>query len=280
MDFGTPAVLPDQSCPNWTEPLFLDDAAILAEELKRFPASSLQSLMGISPDLANLTRERYKDWQAGHQFPQPGSLKQALYAYRGDVYDGLQVDAWPAAMVERAQTCLKILSGLYGLLRPLDLIRPYRLEMGIRLHNPHGNTLYRFWHETLLAEIDHCLAEQRSSQHPLATTIINLASLEYNKAIPFKELQHKHPQLAIISPVFQDVAPNGDWKTLGLFGKQARGYCARWILEQLEHAPAHHANHDFRDHLEHFNRSGYRYCASVSTRERPVFRRERHTRLA
>jgi uncharacterized protein len=196
-----------------TQPDFKEEIKKLVEIMKKKKVKDLMKLMDISENLAVLNQERYQNWKDEFHFP---DAKQALLAFKGDVYTKMDVDHYDTEDFEFAQKHLRILSGLYGLLKPLDLIQPYRLEMGITLKNPKGKNLYEFWGTRIAKAIN----EINESQ-----PLINLASQEYFKAVDVKIL--KSP---VISPVFQEFK-NGKYQIIGFFAKQARGLMANYIIK-------------------------------------------------
>ena len=207
--------------------------------------------MSISDDLAQLNSERYANWEGKKELS--STSKQALFAFTGDVYQGLDAKTLSKSSVEYAQDHLVILSGLYGALKPLDLIEPYRLEMGTKLKVGRPNNLYEFWG----SQPTELINLQLKNQHE--KSIINLASNEYFKVIDLKKLDGE-----LISPVFKD-AKNGNYKIISFFAKKARGLMSRYIIEnKIAHA----------DELQGFDLEGYRYNSEMSTAEKPVFTRE------
>ncbi|MCC6707862.1 MAG: peroxide stress protein YaaA [Gammaproteobacteria bacterium] len=232
-----------------TEPEFLGEAAALATLMARKKPAQLKSLMSISDDLATLNHARFQEWSVT---PPPASVRPALFAFRGDVYQGLDADTLTTRELDYAQTHLRILSGLYGLLRPLDNIQPYRLEMGTRLKNPRGGNLYAYWADTPAR----ALAEQ--ARQLRTKLLVNLASQEYFRAVDQQALG-----LTVITPVFKDWA-RGEYRILSFFAKRARGMMVRYMLERRcrKHA-------DLLD----FTSGGYAYDAASSTPEAPVFLR-------
>ena len=185
LDYDSPV-----SIKKASEPRFLRDAASLARLMKKKSAKDLSGMMNISPKLADLNVERFQNWSSSIQTEEQ---RQALLAFKGDVYLGLEADSYSARDFNFAQKNLRILSGLYGLLKPLDLIQPYRLEMGIKLKNSKGNDLYKFWNKTIACALTQELAGHRNK------TLINLASIEYFKAVDLDFLPNK-----VITPVFKD----------------------------------------------------------------------------
>lgn len=233
-----------------TQPDFLDKSRELIEILQDYSPQQLSELMGISDKLAGLNAARFAEWQPPFDLD---NAKQAAQAFQGDVYIGLQASSFNEDDNAFAQRHLRILSGLYGLLRPLDLIQPYRLEMGTRLPNPAGKDLYAFWKDTLTKELDKAVAASGSP------VLINLASNEYFKAIDAKKLKAR-----IISPVFKD-AKNGQYKIISFYAKKARGLMSAWMIHQRLDAP---------EGLKDFNVGGYRFNTAMSEGDTLVFTRE------
>jgi len=232
-----------------TQPDFIARSAQLVDILKAYSPAQIASLMRISDPLAQLNAERYAAWSP--KFIRKNS-KQALLAFNGDVYAGLQAATLNPAQLDYAQSHIRILSGLYGLLRPLDLMQPYRLEMGTRLANPAGRDLYAYWGETVTASLRQLLAEQR------AQVLINLASEEYFKVV--RRAQLGYP---VITPVFEDWK-NGKYKIISFYAKRARGMMARYA-----------ALHDIArpQRLREFAEEGYVFAADSSDATTWVFRR-------
>jgi cytoplasmic iron level regulating protein YaaA (DUF328/UPF0246 family) len=205
--------------------------------------------MDISPTLGELNRERFQAW---HTPFDTHNARQALFAFKGDVYIGLDAPSLSSADVAFAQDHLRILSGLYGVLRPLDLIQPYRLEMGSAFKAPGNSSLYDFWSERVT---DALIAELQKERSPL---LVNLASIEY-----FKVVREKRLQARVISPVFKDFS-NGQYKIVSFFAKKARGLMSAWIIRNRLKKP---------DDLLGFDVEGYRYSAEHSSAAAPVFLR-------
>ncbi len=233
-----------------TEPRFLTEADQLAKQLRKFSPDDLSELMHISAKLSELNFERWANWQTPLATPQ---ARQALFAFKGDVYLGLKAEEFSAADVTYAQKHLRILSGLYGILRPLDLMLPYRLEMGTQLKNSKGKNLYEFWGSKLTASLNEEFASQRSR------VLVNLASNEY-----FNSLQPKSLEADIIQPVFKDYS-SGKYRVLSFFAKKARGEMAAYLIRNRIDSPAR---------IKEFDVDGYRYSAEESTDAKPVFLRK------
>lgn len=246
LDFATPP-----SVATYTQPQLLAESQLLVERLRALSPLELAKLMGISDQLAALNAVRYAQWSLPFA---PGNAKQAVFAFNGDVYDGLDAPTLAPDDIDFAQQHLRVLSGLYGVLRPLDLILPYRLEMGCRLANARGRDLYAFWGERLADVINAALADVG------ARALVNLASLEYFKAIRSKGLA-----APVIEPVFEDwSAKERKFKIVSFYAKRARGMMARFMVRERLLEP---------DGLKDFAEDGYAYCAAASSPERWVFRR-------
>jgi cytoplasmic iron level regulating protein YaaA (DUF328/UPF0246 family) len=230
-----------------TEPRFGRDIQVLMKRCKKLDVAALRKLMSLSQPLAELNRQRFQAMR--WPFP-PGTAKPCLLAFRGDVYRRLDADSLSAADLAWAQDHVRILSGLYGLLRPLDLIQPYRLEMGTQLDTGRGGDLYAFWGERL---VDSLNAEH--AERPVAA-VLNLASNEYAKAVPTGRLEPP-----MVTAVFQE-RRDGKPKTIALLAKKARGLMARWVIDNRIEDPA-----DLRDFAE----QGYRFASRPSAGGRLVF---------
>jgi cytoplasmic iron level regulating protein YaaA (DUF328/UPF0246 family) len=244
LDFDTPPII-----KKHTQPAFLDDAAELMGVLRDHSPEELSELMGISPALGELNWQRNQEWSPPFS---PANAKQALLAFRGDVYTGLDADSFSAADFAFAQKHLRILSGLYGLLRPLDLMQPYRLEMGTALANPRGRNLYQFWGERITEALDR---ELKKAHGPL----INLASGEYFKAVHPKALVAE-----VITPIFKE-RRGREYKIISFSAKKARGLMSAWIIRNRVEEPAA---------LRDFAVAGYRFDARLSAGNDWVFTRD------
>ena len=245
LDFATPPTVKD-----YTQPDFLDQSQVLVERLRQLSPLDLSQLMGISDSLAVLNAARYASW--GRPFT-PDNAKQAVLAFNGDVYEGLNAPTLSPAALEFAQGHLRILSGLYGVLRPLDLIQPYRLEMGTRIANPGGKDLYAFWGERIVDALNVTLLETGAS------ALGNLASEEYFKSVRVKKLA-----APVIQPVFEDWS-GGRFKVVSFYAKRARGLMARHVLvKRMKKVEG----------LKKFAEEGYAFDASASDTVRWVFRRK------
>ncbi|ABV86405.1 peroxide stress protein YaaA [Shewanella pealeana] len=245
LDFDNPP-----GSENYSMPTLLDQSEQLIEVCRKLTPTDVATLMKVSDKIAGLNVARFSSWQK--EFT-PTNAKQAVFAFRGDVYTGLDADTLSPQSLDRAQQQLRILSGLYGLLKPLDLMQPYRLEMGTRLANERGTNLYQFWGDIITDELNQTTAEQGSE------FIINLASNEYFKAVKPKKLN-----AGLITPVFKD-CKNGQYKVISFFAKKARGMMVRYILDN---------NVDSLEALTKFDTAGYYYSEKDSTVNEPVFLRE------
>lgn len=237
-----------------TLPHFVQQPPKLVSAARKLSAKKLSELMDISDDLAKLNVERFKAWQPEYTTQ---NAKQAVLAFDGDVYTGLQAATLSVDDLNWAQTHLGMLSGLYGVLRPLDLMQPYRLEMGSALATKTGKTehknLYGFWGTEITEHLNERLAETKSD------VVVNLASQEYFKSVKTDALKAR-----VIECVFED-EKNGKFKVISFFAKQARGLMARYIILNRITTPAK---------LKKFNLAGYAYAADASTENRLVFQRK------
>lgn len=245
LDFETPVPTTETS-----EIIFQKEANQIARVLKRQKASDLAKLMGLSSNLAQLNFERYQQWANA---PEKECLRQAAFMFKGDVYQGLDAYSFSADDLEFAQGHLRILSGMYGVLKPLDLVQAYRLEMGTKTAiNSHKN-LYAFWGKKVLKAL------QKELEHQENPVFINLASNEYFKVLPKKEINHP-----VITPVFKDFK-NGNYKVISFFAKKARGVMARWIIQNRIDSP---------NKLQNFSAEGYYFSPNQSTETEWVFLRD------
>ncbi len=244
LDYASPLPTNTHSLPD-----FIPRSAELIELLRQLSPSEVGSLMQISDPLAQLNAQRYADWSKKFNF---NNARQALLAFNGDVYEGLDAASLRETQLAWAQDHLRILSGLYGVLRPLDLMQPYRLEMGTRLGNAHGKDLYAFWGERVTHAINAALA-----QHP-APALINLASEEY-----FKVVKPALLTVPVITPVFEDWK-GGKYKIISFYAKRARGLMARFAIDKKITKPAQ---------LKKFDREGYAFDTAHSSPSSWVFRR-------
>ncbi|MGV3578409.1 peroxide stress protein YaaA [Brevundimonas sp.] len=232
-----------------TKRRFIDDTASLSKTARNQTQADLRRLMGISADLAKLNQARFKAFE-------PDALDtgiQAAFAFDGDVYQGLEARTLDKAGLAFAQDHLRILSGLYGLLRPLDRIQPYRLEMGTRLKTRRGSSLYDFWGDRISKQLN---ADAEGQKDP---TLINLASQEYFGAVDAKALK-----LPVITPNFRE-EKDGESRIVSFFAKKARGTMARFAIDERIETPAD---------LKAFDRDGYSFNKSLSTETDWIFTRQ------
>ena len=230
---------------NKTEPTFLDQAQTLIETIRPYSPADIASLMKLSDKLATLNVERYQAWQKSHNAE---NSRPAMFTFMGDVYTGLDAYSLSSEQIDYAQSHLRILSGLYGLLKPLDLMQPYRLEMGTKLSNPEGDNLYHFWKDTIAPALNAELEE--------GELLVNLASTEYFKAVDKKAIKN-----TIVTPNFLD-EKNGQYKVISFYAKKARGLMVRYLIE---------SGAESIDDIKGFNLAGYRYDADRSMPLEPVF---------
>lgn len=234
----------------YTQPRLLEHSQQLIDVCRKLSATEIASLMTVSEKIANLNVERFRDWNAEFDF---SNARQALFAFKGDVYTGLDAYHLKDQDIDFAQQHLRMLSGLYGLLRPLDLMMPYRLEMGTKLKNTRGNNLYEFWGSIITDQINQDLAEID------AKLLVNLASDEYYKSVNEKKIQAE-----IIKPVFLD-QKNGKYKVISFYAKKARGLMARYLIEnKLSQV----------EQLKAFDSEGYYFDAESSSNKELVFKRD------
>ena len=242
LDFETEAPL-----DAYSEPIFLDKAERLSKVLKKKSARSLSKLMSISDALSKLNYERNQNW---HLPFTEENAKQAVYAFTGEVYRGLDATTLPVNVLDDLQDKLRILSGQYGLLKPFDLIQPYRLEMGTKLKVGKKENLYQFWDTSITNALNDEMEE--------GELLINLASNEYFKAVKVKQLKGK-----VITPVFKDMK-NGKLMTIAIFAKNARGLMVRYIIEK---------GCEKVDDLKSFDLNGYAFDSNLSSETELVFTR-------
>jgi cytoplasmic iron level regulating protein YaaA (DUF328/UPF0246 family) len=244
LDYATPL-----ATQRYTQPALLEKSQQLINVARDLSPAQIASLMGISDKLALLNAQRFNDWQPDFTLE---NARQAILAFKGDVYTGLEAEHFSEADFDFAQQHLRMLSGLYGVLRPLDLMQPYRLEMGTKLANPAGKDLYSFWGETLTQTLNEALAAQGDD------LLINLASDEYFKAVQPKKLSGK-----LIKPVFLD-EKNGKFKVISFYAKKARGLMCRYIIKhRLQEA----------EQLKAFNLEGYFFDEERSHGNELIFKR-------
>lgn len=245
LDYDTP---PKTS--KFTLPDYLDESQLLIDRLRQLSSLDIAELMKVSTKIADLNFDRYESWQK--QFS-PDNAKQAVLAFKGDVYTGLDAESFTGRDLDYAQQHLRILSGLYGLLRPLDLMQPYRLEMGTRLSNERGKNLYEFWGTGITDGLNRQLKKIKSRH------LVNLASNEYFKSVKPANLQGE-----IITPAFREYK-NGQYKMIGFFAKKARGMLSRYIIQNRLT--------DVED-IKAFDEDGYKFNKKLSKDNDWVFTRK------
>jgi cytoplasmic iron level regulating protein YaaA (DUF328/UPF0246 family) len=243
LDLETPPTTTLHSTPD-----FLDHSAQLIERMRQFSPAEVGSLMGISDALSALNVARYASWT-----PKLAEARQAIMAFNGDVYAGFEARSLQPAQLDYAQSRVRILSGLYGLLRPLDLIHPHRLEMGTRLTTARGKDLYAFWGDTITNGLNRAAKEQG------AQVLVNLASEEY-----FKSVKPRQLDVPVIAPVFEDWK-NGKYKIISFYAKRARGMLARYAAVNQIRDP---------QQLKQFDVDGYGFVPEASNDASWVFRRK------
>lgn len=245
LDFETPAKdLPVGQCD------LLGEAEILMERCRALSAADIASLMKLSDKLAGLNAARFGEWSTPFT---TDNAKHAIHSFKGDVYVGLDADTLSHDDLEFAQSHLRILSGLYGLLRPLDLMQAYRLEMGTKLDNTRGKNLYEFWGNKVTDTLNVALKAANSE------VLVNLASTEY-----FKAVKANNVNAQIITPVFKDYK-NGQYKIISFYAKKARGLMVRYMIDKRVSTP---------QELEAFDYEGYQYNAEQSSAKEMVFMRK------
>ena len=244
LDFATEAPVAD-----YTDYRLADHAQSLINTLRTQPVEQIKKLMKLSDKLAQLNVDRYQQWQPEMTV---ANSKQALFAFNGDVYTGLSANTLTAGQISAAQHQLRILSGLYGLLRPLDRIQPYRLEMGTRLQTAQAGNLYDYWGDDITALLNEDIAAGGID------VLINLASQEYFKAVRPGLLS-----VPVVTPIFKD-EKNGHYKIISFYAKKARGMMVRYLLEQCPQSLAD---------LKAFDYAGYQFCEQESTELEWVFKR-------
>ncbi|WP_404363567.1 peroxide stress protein YaaA [Marinobacter sp.] len=232
-----------------TQPEFLDEARELVDQLKELEPHQVSNLMGLSDKLGQLNAQRFQDWHTPFSLD---NARQAVLAFKGDVYTGLDAESFSDKDFEFAQDHLRILSGLYGLLRPLDLMQPYRLEMGTKFENRRGKDLYAFWGDTITKALD---SELQNGDRVL----VNLASNEYFKSVKPSKLDAR-----LVTPQFRDWK-NGQYKIISFYAKKARGLMCRYAIQNRIS--------DVED-LKGFDLEGYGYSAEHSEGDQWVFLRK------
>ena len=243
-DFVEPA-----TSKKHTMPVALDDSQLLIKELRKIKSDELQAMMSISENIANLNVDRVKKFKTPFT---TSNAKQAVFAFKGDVYSGINIENFSAADLDYAQKHLRILSGLYGCLRPLDLIQPYRLEMKTKLKNPRGDNLYQFWGERITDRLNKELVKQ---QEPV---LVNLASNEYFKSVKPKLLKGR-----LLNINFKETK-DGKTRIVAIFAKRARGMMTNYILRnRIEKA----------EDLKKFKEGGYKFSKADSDDKQWTFER-------
>lgn len=244
LDMDNPSPISECSQPLWQA-----QTELLLSTLQTFSPAELANLMSLSPKLADLTHQRYQS--LSFPFTQQNA-KQAVFAFHGDVYEGLSAETLSVEQVTYLQAHLWILSGLYGLLKPLDLMQAYRLEMGTKLTTLRGRDLYSFWGDLLRNAISERVANEAES------VIVNLASEEYAKSAKLQTMPYR-----VVTPIFQDEKA-GQFKVISFYAKKARGMMVRYAAQHaIDHVEA----------LKQFDSDGYVYCDQCSSADQWVFRR-------
>jgi cytoplasmic iron level regulating protein YaaA (DUF328/UPF0246 family) len=244
LDFDTPP-----TTDRFTQPQYLDHSQELITQLRELTPAQVGELMHLSDKLSGLNAARFGSWNPAFTLD---NAKQALLAFKGDVYTGLDAETLSKADLNYAQKHLRMLSGLYGLLRPLDLMQPYRLEMGTKLPNGRGKDLYAFWGSRISEWLNEALAEQGDD------VLLNLASNEYFSAVRRPDLKAR-----VINAEFRDLK-NGQYKIISFYAKKARGMMSRFVISERIKKP---------DALKQFEMSGYRFSADQSKKDTFVFLR-------
>ncbi|TKF22989.1 peroxide stress protein YaaA [Vibrio genomosp. F6] len=245
LDYESPLVT-----ERFTQPEFIEHSAELIEECRKLTPTDISTLMKVSDKIAGLNVARFEQWREAFTLD---NSRQAILAFKGDVYTGLDAQTLNDGDFDYAQSHLRMLSGLYGLLKPLDLMQPYRLEMGTRLANARGTNLYQFWGDLITDKLNQALEAQGDN------VLINLASNEYFKAVKPKKLNGD-----VITPVFKD-CKNGQYKVISFYAKKARGLMARYIIENRIESV---------EELVKFDVAGYYFVEQESNAKELVFKRE------
>ncbi|MEH6548491.1 MAG: peroxide stress protein YaaA [Pseudomonadales bacterium] len=245
LDFDSPLVSRQKS-----QPRFLSQSEQLIKQLRPLAPHDVSSLMSISDKLGVLNYDRFQSWQPPFDL---NNARQALLAFKGDVYTGMAAETFSADDFKFAQKHLRILSGLYGLLRPMDLIQPYRLEMGTRFENTAGKNLYEFWGDSLTQNMN------KDVKGAGDEVLINLASNEYFKAVKPKQLKAR-----VVTPEFRDLK-NGQYKMISFYAKKARGMMAAYIIRNRINEP---------DAIRGFDSAGYVFNEGLSVGDKWVFSRD------
>ena len=245
LDYETPP-----ATARFTQPRYLDHSQELIEQLRELSPAQISELMHVSDKIGGLNAARFGSWTPAFT---PDNARQALLAFKGDVYTGLDAQSFGDADFDYAQQHLRMLSGLYGLLRPLDLMQPYRLEMGTKLANARGKDLYAFWGTRISEWLNEALADQGDD------ILLNLASNEYFSAVKRSALKAR-----VIDTEFRDLK-NGQYKIISFYAKKARGLMSRFVIQERISDPAA---------LSQFDVQGYRFNAQQSSRDKLVFLRD------
>ena len=245
LDFETPP-----TTARYTQPQYLDHSQELITQLRELTPAQISELMHLSDKLSGLNAARFGSWNPAFT---PDNAKQALLAFKGDVYTGLDAETLDEDELSYAQDHLRMLSGLYGLLRPLDLMQPYRLEMGTRLANARGKDLYAFWGTRISEWLNQALADQGDN------VLLNLASTEYFSAVKRSALNAR-----VIDTEFKDLK-NGQYKIISFYAKKARGMMSRFVISERINDP---------EQLKSFDIQGYRYSAEQSSPDKLIFLRD------
>lgn len=225
---------------TYSKPESLKDSELLIKELRKYKRQDIQQLMAVSENIAQLNAERFKSFKTPFTTK---NAKQAIFAFKGDVYSGIEIEEYREADLHYAQDHLRILSGLYGCLRPLDLIQPYRLEMKTRLTNTRGENLYQFWGDSITDTLNKQLEKQK------APVLVNLASNEYFKSVKPKKLKGR-----LLNINFKETR-DGKTRIVAIFAKRARGMMADYILRNRIEKP---------EQIKKFNQGGYRFSRELS----------------
>ena len=236
---------------DFSSPVFLNKSKNLIGELKKKKSKEISSLMKLSDKLTSLNVERYQNWKG--QIKPSDNAQQSIYVFKGDVYQGLDIDSFTKKDINFAQKHLRILSGLYGILKPLDIIEPYRLEMGTKLKTKNGSDLY-FWGKNISKEIEKELSHMNSN------LLVNLASNEYYDAV-----QSLTDNIKVVSPIFKDKGKDGKYKIISFYAKKARGYMASWLVKNKIKK---------EQELQEFSEEGYSFSIEESHNGSPVFLRD------
>lgn len=239
---------------EFTQPDLLAEAEILMRQLRELAPQQIAELMHVSDKIALLNAERNAEW---HTPFTPDNAKQAVFMFNGDVYEGIAADTLKPEQIQYLQQHLRLLSGLYGVLRPLDLMQPYRLEMGTAFANTRGKNLYEFWGDIITDLLNDTLAQAGSD------ILVNLASQEYFKSVNTQKLKAR-----LITPVFKD-EKNGKYKIISFYAKRARGLMVRYAAEHNITAP---------EMLKNFDYEGYAFNAAASNESEWVFMRKEQTK--